>query len=120
MTTDDQIRDEKLQKLPKYQICHQAGLINILLMKTIEDQGKKKVQALKDLNLKDQPKSIEGIFPNGNETEEIKNERSKIKRYENKATRDNLFSDLKKQSIYFRTFETIRSLGIIFITKDLI
>ena len=120
MTTDDQIRDEKLQKLPKYQLCHQAGLMNILLIKTIEDQGKKQVQALKDLNLKDQPKSIEGIFPNGNETEEIKNELSKIKRYENKTTGDNLFHDLKKQPIDFRTFETIRCLGIIFITKDLI
>ena len=50
MTTDDQIRDGKLQKLPKYQLYRQAGLMNILLMKTIEDQGKKQAEALKDLN----------------------------------------------------------------------
>ena len=50
MTTDDQIRNKKLQKLPKYQLYHQAGLMNILLMKTIEDQGKKQAEALKDLN----------------------------------------------------------------------
>ena len=111
MTTDDQIRDEKLQKLPKYQLCHQAGLMNILLIKTIEDQGKKQVQALKDLNLKDQPKSIEGIFPKRNEAEGIKDELSKIKRYENKAIRDSLLYYLSKQPFDFRTFKTIRSLG---------
>ena len=62
------------------------------------------------MNLKDQPKSIEGIFPKGNETNEIKDELSKIKRYKNKAIRD-LFYDLSKQPFDFRTFKTIRSLG---------
>ena len=79
-------------------------------IKTIEDQGEKQVKALEDLNLKDQPKSIEGIFPKGNETNEIKDELSKIKRYKNKAIRD-LFYDLSKQPFDFRTFKTIRSLG---------
>ena len=81
------------------------------LIKTIEDQGEKQVKSLKDLNLKDQSKSIEGIFPKGNETNEIKDELSKIKRYENKAIRDNLFYDLSKKPFDFRTFKTIRSLG---------
>ena len=45
-------------------------------IKTIEDQEEKQVKALEDLNLKDQPKSIEGIFPKGNETIEIKDESS--------------------------------------------
>ena len=35
-------------------------------IKTMKDERKKQVEALKDLNLKDQPKSIEGIFPKGN------------------------------------------------------
>ena len=81
------------------------------LIKTIEDQGEKQVKSLKDLNLKDQSKSIEGIFPKGNETNEIKDELSKIKRYENKAIRDHLFYDLSKKPFDFRTFKTIRSLG---------
>ena len=81
------------------------------LIKTIEGQGEKQVKSLKDLNLKDQSKSIEGIFPKGNETNEIKDELSKIKRYENKAIRDNLFYDLSKKPFDFRTFKTIRSLG---------
>ena len=61
--------------------------------------------------MKDQPKSIEWIFPKGDETNEIKDELSKVKRYENKAIRDNLFYDLSKQPFYFRTLKTIRSLG---------
>ena len=80
-------------------------------IKTMKDERKKQVEALKDLNLKDQPKSIEGIFPKRNEAEGIKDELSKIKRYENKAIRDNLFYDLSKQPFDFRTFKTIRSLG---------
>ena len=47
-------------------------------IKTMKDERRKQVEALKDLNLKDQPKSIEGIFPKRNEAEGIKYELSKI------------------------------------------
>ena len=47
--------------------------------RTIEDQGEKQVQALQDLKPKEQIKSIEGIFPEGYESVEIKNEINKIK-----------------------------------------
>ena len=50
------------------------------------------------MNLKDQPKSIEGIFPKENETEGIKDELSKIRRYENQAIRGNLFYACLKAS----------------------
>ena len=40
--------------------------------KMIEDQRERQVKALKGLNFKNQPKSIERIFPKGNETNEIK------------------------------------------------
>ena len=72
---------------------------------------KKQVGSLKDLDLKNQPKSIEEFFPKGNETEGVKDELSKIKRYENKVIRNNFFDDLSKQPFDFRTFKTIRSLG---------
>ena len=49
--------------------------------KTIEDQGKKQVKALKDLDLKEQTKSIEEIFPKDYERDEMKNKLSKIKRH---------------------------------------
>ena len=52
---------------------------------------KKKVYILKDLKLKDQTKSIEQLFPKKIERDEIKNELHKIKRYDSKVIRDNLF-----------------------------
>ena len=53
-------------------------------------KNKKQFDALKDLKLKDQTKSIEGIFPTYYESGEIKNEVYKIKRYQNKVIRDNV------------------------------
>ena len=50
-------------------------------IKTIEDQGKKQVEALKDLKPKEQTKAIKGIFPEGYESVEIKNEQNKIQEY---------------------------------------
>ena len=73
--------------------------------KTIEDQGEKQVDNFKKLELKDQAKSIEGIFPRDHESDEIKNELHKIKRYENKVNRDNLFFKSSKQVYDFRVFK---------------
>ena len=50
----------------------------------------------------------ERIFTKGNETKEIKDELSKIKRYEDKVIRDNLFYDLSNQPFDFRIFKTKR------------
>ena len=47
--------------------------------KTMENQGEKHVKALEDQKLKEQIKSIEGIFPEGYKSVEIKNEINKIK-----------------------------------------
>ena len=51
---------------------------------TIEDQREKQVKALENLKSKSRLKlkSIEGIFPEGYESVEIKNEVDKIKEYE--------------------------------------
>ena len=49
--------------------------------KTIEDQRKKQVKALKDLDLKEETKSIEEIFPKDYESDKMKNKLSKIKRH---------------------------------------
>ena len=51
-------------------------------IKTIEDQGEKQIEALENLKPKEQTKLIEGIFPEGYESVEIKNEINKIKEYE--------------------------------------
>ena len=49
--------------------------------KIIEDKGEKQVKALEVLKLKEKIKSIEGIFPEGYKSVEIKNEINKIKEY---------------------------------------
>ena len=67
--------------------------------KTIENQGEKQINPLKNLKLKDQTKYIQGIFPKDHqrESDEIKNKLRKIKRYENKIIRDNLSYESSKQ-----------------------
>ena len=64
-------------------------------IKTIEDQGKKQVEALKDLKPEEQTKSIDGIFPKVYGSVEIKIEINRIKEYGKKVS---------------RTVETIRSM----------
>ena len=52
--------------------------------KTIEDQGKKQIDALKSLKPKEQTKSIKEIFTEGYDSVEIKNELDKIREYKKK------------------------------------
>ena len=47
----------------------------------------KKVDALKDLTLESQTKTIEGISQKYHESDEIKNKLHKIKRYENNISK---------------------------------
>ena len=47
--------------------------------KKIKGQGQKQVKTLEDLKLKEKIKSIEGIFPEGHKSVEIKNEINKVK-----------------------------------------
>ena len=64
---------------------------------------------MKDLKLEDETKSIEGIHPKDHESDEIKNELHKIKRYEIKVIMDNLFYESSKHIYDFKIFKTIRS-----------
>ena len=52
--------------------------------KTIEDQGKKQIDALKSLKPKEQTKSIKEIFTEGYDSVEIKNKLDKIREYKKK------------------------------------
>ena len=76
-------------------------------IKTIEDQGEKQVNALKSLKPKDQTKSIEGIFPKNQGSDEIKNELYKIKIYENRVISDNFSYESSKQVYDFKVFTKI-------------
>ena len=79
--------------------------------KIIEDQGEKQVKALEDSKLKEQIKSIEGIFTKDYESVEIKNRINKIKEYGKKINWDNMIYYLSKEPFNFKTFKTMRSLG---------
>ena len=78
-------------------------------IKTIEDQGEKQVKALEDL--KSKSKLIEGIFSEGYESVEIKNEVDKIKEYEKKFDRNNMIYYSIKEPFDFNAFKTIRYFG---------
>ena len=79
--------------------------------KTVEDQGQKQVETLKDSKPKKQTKSIEGIFPEAYESAEIKNELNKVKEYEKKVNRNNMIDYSSMKPFDFRIFKTIRSVG---------
>ena len=78
-------------------------------IKTIEDQGQKQVDVLKDLKPKEQTKSVEEIFPEGYEYVEIKNELNKIKEYEKEVDRNNIIYYSSKEPVGFRMFKIRRS-----------
>ena len=105
--------DEEILPSNQQQITEQTKFtyspLGKVFEKQIEDQGGKKVKALKHLSLKDQTNSVKGIFPKRNETNEIKDDLSKIKRHENKVIRYNFYYNLSKKPFDFRTFKIIRS-----------
>ena len=83
------LTSEEILQSNQKQIIEQAKFTFLLWvkgfkrqLKTIEDQGKKYVETLKDLKPKEQRKSIEGIFPEGYGSLEIKNEINKIREYQ--------------------------------------
>ena len=80
-------------------------------IKTIEDQGEKQIEALENLKPKKQTKLIEGIFPEGYESVEIKNEINKIKEYKKKIDRNDMIYYSSKELFNFKIFRTNRSLG---------
>ena len=63
---------------------------------TIEDQRMKQVEALKLEENKENIKSVEGLFPKGMRTNEIKNEIDGIRKWEEKLKRKDLRNETKK------------------------
>ena len=79
-------------------------------IKTIEDQGKKQVDALNTLK-SDNNKKLE-IIPNiGCANDEAKEEFNEIKKIEKNVDREKLVYDADKYRYDFRTFKTIRTFG---------
>ena len=74
--------------------------------KTIEEQGKKQVDALKALT-KEELESVEGLFPNNMINDEIKNEVDGTKKWEDKIKQKYLKYDTSKYKYNFQRYETI-------------
>ena len=128
MIIDDQIKNKKLQ----YDINREAAKISALLSdkidkyeyltgeeilpsnqqqiieQVIEDQAQKQDKALEGLESKS--RSIEGIFPEGYESVEIKNKLDKIKEYKKDVDRNNVIYYSSKKPFNFNAFKTIRYL----------
>ena len=112
------LTDEDILSSNQQQIIEQAkftysplGKAFVKQIKTIENQGKKQVDALENLKPKEQTKSIEEIFPEGFESVEIKNELNKIIEYEKNVNGDKMIYYSSREPFDFRIFKTIRSLG---------
>ena len=76
-------------------------------IKTIEDQGKKQVDALNNLKPSDKDIIPESAFA----YEESKKELNKIKEIEKNIDREKLFYKTDKHTFDFRRFNTIRTFG---------
>ena len=102
------------------EITKQAKFTNSLLgkafekqIKTIEEQGKKQVEALEvlDPEKNKKQKSVEGLFSKEMKNVEIKNEIDDIKKFEKKIKRKDLKFETNRYIFDFQQFETIRSFG---------
>ena len=149
MTTEDQIKDEKLQydinretakisalssgKLDKYeyltggeillsnqpQIIEQAKFTYSPLGKTfekqintIEDQGKKQVDALTTLKISNKKLlSIKDFIPIENLSPQIINKIKRIEEIEKNVNRDKMVYKSANKTYDFRSFKTIRTFG---------
>ena len=80
-------------------------------IKTIEDQGKKQVDALNTLKSNNQL-TIEDVIPNDvlNNNEAIK-ELDKIKEIEKNVDREKLIYEINEYTYSFKNFQTIKTFG---------
>ena len=81
-------------------------------IKTIEDQGKKQVEALSTLKSNNQL-TIEDVFPkNALNNDEAKKELDKIKEIEKNVDRQKLIYETNEYTYSFKNFETIKTFGL--------
>ena len=80
-------------------------------IKTIEDQGKKQVEALNTLKSNNQL-TIEDMIPkNALNNDEAKNELDKIKEIEKNIDREELIYKTDEYTYSFKNFQTIKTFG---------
>ena len=88
-------------------------------MKTIEDQGIKKVEALKALKPEENQEleTTKRLFPEKIKNNEIKNEMDEIKKREEKIKQKDLLYKKNNYKYDFQQYETIRFFGDIYTDK---
>ena len=77
--------------------------------KTIEDQGQKQIDALKNLKPYTQELTIKNIIPEYISNDEAKNELNKIRKIEKTVDRENLVYRTGEYTHSFKNFQTIRT-----------
>ena len=80
-------------------------------IKTIEEQGKKQVEALEVLKPITQILTIKDAIPENTLSEEAKNELNKIKEIEKTVDRENLYYQTNKYTYNFQNFQIISTFG---------
>ena len=80
-------------------------------IKTIEEQGKKQVEALKVLKPNTQKLTIKYAIPENILTAEAKNEHNKIKEIEKTKDRENLVYRTNESAYGFKNLHTINTFG---------
>ena len=78
-------------------------------IKTIEEQVKKQIEALKVLKPIAQKLTIKDVIPENAISEEAKNELNKIKEIEKTVDKENLYYRTNKYTFNFQNFWTIRT-----------
>ena len=86
-------------------------------IKTIEDQGKKQVEALNTLKSNDKL-TIEDVIPkNALNNDEAKKELDKIKEIEKTVGREKLFYKTNKYTYSFKNYQTIKTFVMMVILR---
>ena len=79
-------------------------------IKTIEEQGKKQVEALEVIKSNTQKLTIKDVIPENTLTGEARNELNKIKEIEKMVDRANLVYTKNKHTYSFKNFQTINTI----------
>ena len=80
-------------------------------IKTIEDQGKKQVEALNTLKSNNQLTIEDGSLKNALNNDEAKKELDKIKEIEKNVDREKLIYKTDEYTYSFKNFQTIKAFG---------
>ena len=118
LTGDDKLPSTQQQKIEQAKLTYSPlGKAFEKQIKTIEDQGKKQVEALNTLKSNDKL-TIEDVIPkNALNNDEAKKELDKIKEIEKTVGREKLFYKTNKYTYSFKNYQTIKTFVMMVILR---